>query len=165
MSCSASTLVLYRLFKTILASYTLSHKTNSESQAGSTEEKEKPKRGVILSLKNPHLKRDTKGPRRTEGMDVNLPTGYSQPFYLWKRPEITELSENIKNKSINHPHTAPHRCTSNQSDPRHKPQPGWGTRGRRAAPEGTVPCRYPLSRAQDLLSFLFRAQDPLSHTP
>lgn len=24
-------------------------------------------------------------------MDVNLPTGYSQPFNLWKRPEVTEL--------------------------------------------------------------------------
>lgn len=141
MSCSGSTLVLYRLFGTILASYTLLHKTNCESQAGSTEEKEKTKRGVFLSLKNSHLKHDTKGPRRTEGMDINLPTGYSQPFYLWKRPEITELSGNIKNKPKTHPHTTPHRCTLNQSDPRHKPQPGWGTRGRRAAPEGTVPRR------------------------
>lgn len=48
-------------------------------------------REASFSLKNSHLKHDTKGPRRKEGMDVNLPTGYSQPFYLWKRPGITEL--------------------------------------------------------------------------
>lgn len=28
-------------------------------------------------------------------MDVNLPTGYSQPFNLWKRPEVTELFQGI----------------------------------------------------------------------